>query len=154
MERWEDTSHSPEDHRGQSPAELACDYAFSQWTLMKPNTEYKECLEILITPSLLPLPQQKPNAFCFECLVATSPYLIPWVYNCSPACTSPKLPRAIFSSPNCLFPHSHPSHLLPLHVMMKFVKLFCFHSFSKEICYYTLWIFFILFLIALTAFCV
>lgn len=36
MERWEDTSHSPEDHRGESPAELACDSAFSQWTLMKP----------------------------------------------------------------------------------------------------------------------
>lgn len=57
-----------------------------------------------------PLLQQKLKAFCFECLVATSPYLIPWVYNCSPACTCPKLPRAILSSPSCLFPHGHPSH--------------------------------------------
>ena len=36
MERREDTSHSPEDHRGESPAELACDSTFSLWTLMKP----------------------------------------------------------------------------------------------------------------------
>lgn len=139
MERWEDTSHSPEDHRGESPAELVCDSAFSQWTLMKP---YRILGEILITPSLLPLLQQKPNAFCFECLVATSPYLIPWVYKCSPACTCPKLPRALFSSPNRLLPHCHPSHWLPLHETKKFVNFFCFHLSFKEIHYYILWYFF------------
>lgn len=82
------------------------------------------------TPSLLPLLQQKPIAFCFECLVATSPYLIPWVYNCSPACTCPKLPQAILSSPQLPFPHGHTSHWrLPLRVMIKSVNLFCFFSF-------------------------
>lgn len=35
MEKWEDDSHPSEDHRGESPAELPCDSAFSQWTLMK-----------------------------------------------------------------------------------------------------------------------
>ena len=40
MEGWEVTSHSPEDHRGKSPAAPACDSAFSQWTLMKTSTEY------------------------------------------------------------------------------------------------------------------
>lgn len=96
----EDTSHSPEDHRGESPAELACDSMFSQWTLMKP---YRILGEILTTPSLLPLLQKKPTAFCFECLVATNPYLIPWVYKYSPACIRPNLPRAVLSSPNHLF---------------------------------------------------
>lgn len=75
MERWEDTSHTPEDHRGESPAELACDSSFSQRTLRRNLKEFSESLEILLTPSLLPLTQQKPCAFCFECLVATSPYL-------------------------------------------------------------------------------
>lgn len=143
MERWEDTSHSPEDHRGESPAELVRDSAFSQWTLMKP---YRVLGEILITPSLLPLLQQKPNAFCFECLVATSPYLIPWVYNCSPACTCPKLPRALISFPNRLLPLCHPSHWLSLHVTKKFVSFFCCHLSSKEIHYYIVWNFlFVLF---------
>lgn len=36
LERREDTSHYAEDPRGESPAELACDSAFSQWTPMKP----------------------------------------------------------------------------------------------------------------------
>ncbi len=114
-------------------------------------TEYMESLEILITPSLLPLPQQKPtNAFCFECLVATSLYLIPWVYNCSPACTCPKLPRAVLSSPSCRFPHGHPSHWLPLHVMMKWAFIYSLKRFTST---YS-GIFFLFFLIALTAFCV
>lgn len=78
------------------------------WLRLKSVDSYEtlqnlRSLEILTTPSLLPLPQQKPNAFCFECLVATSPYLIPWVYNCSLACTCPKLPRAVVTSPSCLF---------------------------------------------------
>lgn len=117
-ERWEDTPCSPEDHRGESPAELACDSTFSQWTLMKQNKRR-------VLRSLLPLPQQKPKAFCFECLVETSPYLIPWVYNRSLACTCPKRMRAVLASPNFLFPHDHPSYWLPLHVMIQFVSWFC-----------------------------
>lgn len=104
-ERWEDNSRSPEDHRGESPAELACDSAFSQWTLMKPYRILGESWDFDNTFSSPPLPQQKPNAFCFECLVATSPYLIPWVYNCSLACTCPQaatsrplLPQLPFSA--------------------------------------------------------
>lgn len=101
LERWrEDTSHSPEYHQGESPAGLAHDSMLSQWTLMKTLSSSGESL---ITPSFLPPLQQKPNAFCFECLVATSPYPIPWVYKCSPACTCPMLPGAIFSCPNRLF---------------------------------------------------
>lgn len=102
MKRWKDTSHSPEDHRGENPAELACDSAFSQWTLMKPYRILEESWDFDNTFSSPPA-AAKAYAFCFECLVATSPYLIPWVYNCSLACTCPKLPRAVLSSPNCLF---------------------------------------------------
>lgn len=72
--RWEDTSHSPKDRRGKESSWAGLWLRFSQRTLMKLK-KYLESLETL-TPSLLPLPQQKPDAFCFECLVATSPYLI------------------------------------------------------------------------------
>lgn len=73
--RWEDTSHSPKDRRGEESSWAGLWLRFSQRTLMKLKKKYLESLETL-TPSLLPLPQQKPDAFCFECLVATSPYLI------------------------------------------------------------------------------
>lgn len=35
MARWEHAWRSPEDHRVESQAELACESASSQWTLMK-----------------------------------------------------------------------------------------------------------------------
>lgn len=75
-----------------------------------PNRTEKrwQSLAVLTTPSLHPLLQQKPIALCFECLVATSLYLIPWVYNCSPSPTYPELPLAIIFSPNCLL-HIHAS---------------------------------------------
>lgn len=70
----------------------------------------RRVLVVLTTPSPHPLLQQKPIALCFECLVATSPYPIPWVYNCSPSTTYPKLPLAISFSPNCLLPtDTHPT---------------------------------------------
>lgn len=83
------------------------------------RTKRWQSLVVLTTPSLHPLLQQKPIALCFECLVATSPYLIPWVYNCSPSPTYPKLPPAIIFSPNCLLlTHTHyPFHWeMPLSV--------------------------------------
>lgn len=49
VERLEDTLPSPEDHRRESPAELACDSAFSQQTLRRNLKEYLESLEILLT---------------------------------------------------------------------------------------------------------
>lgn len=64
---------------------------------------------VWITPSLHPLLQQKPIALCFECLVAAGPYLIPWVYNCSPSPLHPELPPAIIFSPSCLPPADRPS---------------------------------------------
>lgn len=74
-------------------------------------TESEESFEILITPSLLPLLQQKPNALCFECLVATSLYLIPWVYKCLPACTCPwALPSPPNSPPTPTPPSSTVTH--------------------------------------------
>lgn len=89
----------------------------------------QKSLEILITPSLHPLLQQKPIAFCFECLVATSPYLIPWVYNCSPSCTCPKMPLAILSYPYCLLPTvTHPTDNC-LFSQWRFICFFLLHSF-------------------------
>lgn len=68
------------------------------------SNENFEFIRRVFDNTIFPPPlQQKPNAFCFECLVATSPYPIPWVYKCSPACTCPMLPGAIFSCPNRLF---------------------------------------------------
>lgn len=100
-----------------------------------------------------PLLQQKPNAFCFECLVATSPYLIPWVYNCSPACNCPKLPQAILPLPNCLFffpPVTHSTNCLFMWWWSLWSYSVFIYSLKRFVITYNG--FFIFFLIALTAF--
>ena len=62
MERWEDTSHPPEDHRGESPVELACDFAFSQWILTKPYRILGESWDLNNTFSA---PPAAAKAWCF-----------------------------------------------------------------------------------------
>lgn len=118
---WEDTSHSPKDRRGEESSWAGWCLRFQSVDSDENLKKYLESLETL-TPSLLPLPQQKPDAFCFECLVATSPYLITLSLQ---LLTCLYLPQAILPFSNCLFPRRHPSHQLPLPVLMKFVDFIC-----------------------------
>lgn len=104
MKRWEDSSHSPEDNRGETFGTL------SQWTLMKPVRILGESRDFDNTISP---PLAAAKAYCFLLWMFGSNQPLPNTLSLQlhiPASLYPKLPLAILSSPNCLFPMvTHPT---------------------------------------------
>ena len=151
MKRWEDTSHPPEDHRGESPVELACDSAFSQWILTKPYRILGESWDLNNTFSA---PPAAAKAWCFLLWMFGSNQSLPDTLSLQLlTCLylPPKPPRAILSSsPTAFFPTvTHPTDCL----FTGWWSLWT-HFFIYSLKRFTITCFFFFFLTALTAFCV